>query len=134
MKQLHVTSPPGVYIEAVELEESRYISYGKIWTANTLIKACRDQDLKQFDMPLAGINLSAIPWGQTSSVDDLAYHFKRAMNSNLKYPIIIDWRGYIADGWHRVLKALLEDRKTVKAYRLNTMPEHDSVTTDNNSN
>lgn len=128
-----VTSPPKVYIENVEIEDSRYTAYGKIWLASTLIKACRDQNLTCFDLPLAGINLSAVPWSQTRSIDDLAYHFRRVMNSNLKYPIILDWYGYIADGWHRVLKALLEDRKTLPAYRLKTEPACDAVDSSNNS-
>ena len=38
-----------------------------------------------------------------------------------------DDHGYIADGWHRVIKALVEGRQTIKAIRIQEMPEPDGV-------
>ena len=51
------------------------------------------------------------------------YHLKRVNDTNLDYPVILDDEGVICDGWHRVAKAYLEGRPTVKAIRLLEMPD-----------
>ena len=35
--------------------------------------------------------------------------------------------GFIADGWHRIAKAILRGDETIKCVRLKTMPEPDSI-------
>jgi len=52
---------------------------------------------------------------------------KRVQNTDLKYPIILDVKGVVADGYHRVAKAILEGKSTIKAYRLKQMPPYDFV-------
>lgn len=44
---------------------------------------------------------------------------------NKKLPIILDDLGYITDGWHRVAKAILEGKETIKAVRIQNMPAPD---------
>lgn len=56
---------------------------------------------------------------------------KRCMDSNIDYPIILDNLGQVADGNHRICKALLEGRRTILAYRLQEMPEPDYIDSDN---
>jgi len=34
----------------------------------------------------------------------------------------LDPDGFIMDGWHRVVKALVEGRQTIKAVRFETLP------------
>ena len=41
--------------------------------------------------------------------------YKRIMNSNLKFPIVIA-NNYIVDGVHRLTKAYLQKKKEIKAY------------------
>jgi hypothetical protein len=89
----------------------------------TLIKAT--EGLPVFGLPVDGIDLGAWPWESKINIDMLALHVMRAMDSDLSYPIILDDCGYIADGWHRVLKAIITGRKKVKAIRLRVMPPPD---------
>lgn len=42
-------------------------------------------------------------------------HYKRYLDAELKYPIIIH-NGVIVDGYHRLTKAVVEKRKTLPAY------------------
>lgn len=49
---------------------------------------------------------------------DMARHLRRVMDADLSKPIILDWDGCIADGRHRVVKAILEGHRTIKAVRL----------------
>ena len=75
------------------------------------------KNLEPFDMPLAGINLSDKIW-QGMNMFGLAWHCKRVFDADLSLPIILDWNGCIADGRHRVLKAIIDGKKSIKAVRL----------------
>jgi hypothetical protein len=46
---------------------------------------------------------------------DFMLHIKIVNNANLKYPIILSRKWEIIDGRHRVVKAILEWKKTIKA-------------------
>lgn len=114
-----------VNITACDLIDSCYSdSSGYTWSALKLIEASKD--IPTFDLPLVGINLDTCVWGNTQTVDGFIYHAKRIMNTDLKYPIILNNKGRIIDGWHRVAKAILLGRETIKAVRLEVMPDADS--------
>lgn len=53
--------------------------------------------------------------------DDMFYHFKRIMNADLKYPILIH-DTLIVDGVHRIAKAALMNVSLIKVHRLRTLP------------
>lgn len=76
-----------------------------------------------FDMPLAGIDINRNPWsGSFSNLNDFLFHYKRVEECNLRFPIILSPEGNILDGNHRICKAILEEKRTIKAVRLNYMP------------
>ncbi|QQP96532.1 hypothetical protein [Lysobacter enzymogenes] len=77
-----------------------------------------------FDVPLAAIDLSGQPWNG-DNLYQLAYHVKKCMEADLDCPILLDWHGGIADGRHRVLKAIATGRRTIKARRMTWRPEPD---------
>lgn len=52
-----------------------------------------------------------------------ANEISRVLLADLNYPIILTPEGWIADGVHRLVKCLVEDRKTIKVVRLPVMPE-----------
>jgi hypothetical protein len=58
-----------------------------------------------------------------SSTYDFITHYKRVKDTDLKYPILLDDRGCICDGWHRVAKAIIEGKKYIKAIRIEEMPD-----------
>lgn len=82
------------------------------------------KDLPVFDMPLAGVSLSSTIW-HGDDMFWLAFHVKKCMDADLACPILLDWRGNIADGRHRVLKAIALGRTTIKARRMTWQPEPD---------
>lgn len=73
--------------------------------------------LKAFDMPIAGLDLSGVIWNQCN-IFDLAFHCKKVNDADLSKPIILDWNGVVADGRHRIIKALMQGKKTIKAVRI----------------
>lgn len=74
--------------------------------------------LEPFDMPVAGLDVGSRVWEHKRTLQDLAWHFKRVQDADLSKPIILDWRGHVADGRHRIIKALMEGRETIKAVRM----------------
>lgn len=60
----------------------------------------------------------------------IADHMRLVQDSELAYPIIVCPDGRVMDGMHRVVKALLQGRKHVLAYRLPTLPAPDYVDVD----
>ena len=99
--------------------DSNYQVGEKVYDVQDLIKAAAD--LEEFDLPLAGVSMNH-PICQPTLTSFL-YHWKRVEKADLQYPVIIDSTGYICDGWHRVAKAILEGKTTIKAKRLEVMPE-----------
>jgi len=115
---------PKVDIENLDLIDSEYENRkGYVWSAVKLIEAAKD--LPVFEIPLASIDLSIMPF-RVDNMHDLLFQMKRVSKTDLKYPIILDDHGVIADGYHRVLKAIYLGRTTIKAVRLQIMPDADS--------
>jgi hypothetical protein len=92
---------------------------GAYWGVARLVNLVKP--LEPFDAPLAALDLSAVIW-QGANILSLAEHCKKVADADLSYPVILDWNGEIADGRHRVIKALTEGRITVKVVRLMERP------------
>lgn len=82
------------------------------------------KDLPVFEIPLASIDLSGPIWSGESMLQ-LAFHIRKCMDADLNYPILLDWNGAIADGRHRVLKAIAKGKRTIKVRRMHWKPEPD---------
>lgn len=119
-------TPPIVLFETFHVSENAYVTSKKKWKAETLIKACKDNKLESFDLPLAGINIGIMPWN-LNCIDGFVYHMKRVIAADDDYPVILDDLGFICDGWHRVVKALVNGLRTIKAYRIQVMPDPDEI-------
>lgn len=126
-----MNNPPIVELQTQGLAENTYRSDNNIWSASNLIQWCKEKEYPIFDLPLAGIDLSYSPRTSLSNVKQIANHFKRVQLANLDYPVILDDHGYIADGWHRIVKALVDGKSTIKAIRIQEMPQPDGVENDN---
>lgn len=96
--------------------------HGGLYSVARLVDMCKD--LEPFDAPLQAFDLSAPVW-QDYSIFDLAFHVKAVNDADLSYPIILDWNGSIADGRHRLIKALTLGHSTIKCVRMYWKPEAD---------
>lgn len=70
--------------------------------------------------------------GDSPTCRSITQHIKLVNDSDLNYPIIICPDGKLMDGMHRVVKANLLELKTIKAYRLSTLPKPDYIDIDPN--
>ena len=101
---------------------------GKVWKVTSLLQHVKEQELEPFDLPLCGISIGIAVWGEAPmDVLNFTRHWKRAMETDLKYPVILDETGWIMDGWHRVAKALYLGHSTIKAVRFDKTPDCDYI-------
>lgn len=85
-------------------------------------------DLPIYEVPIIGMNTNLQPWDNIGEDFHLFLkHVRLVNNADLSYPIILDPDGNIADGRHRLAKAIIEGHTTIKVQRLVTMPESSYV-------
>lgn len=111
-------------IEGITFEESNFCRGTSHWYAKTLYLFAKAKEYKTFDIPLDAFDLSDGRF-KLDNLRDFIFNCKRVNDCSLDYPIILDDYGQIADGTHRVCKAILEGKKTIKAIRLEEMPACD---------
>ena len=124
------TNVPTLEIEGLPFHENYYTSRGQTYDVPTLVAFAKYKGYVPFDLPLVGIDMSHMPFTVNTFIQ-LLYQLKRITDTNLDYPVLLDEEGTICDGWHRVAKAFLEGRKTIKAIRLLEMPEASGKVTTN---
>lgn len=93
---------------------------GAFWSVAKLQEDAKD--LEVFDCPLASLDLSSQIW-DGAPIIELASHCKRVIDADLDCPILLDWHGLIADGRHRVIKAVIKGHRTIKARRMTWRPD-----------
>ena len=109
----------------MQFRESRYVDPdGYYWNATTLYEFVKEKGYKPFELPLEAINLSFLPF-DIPDLDTFIWQIRRVRDVDLKYPILLNNKGEIIDGYHRICKAFLTNKKTIKAIRLLEMPKSD---------
>jgi len=119
---------PKVKIKPFHYSENNFNVGNRVYSAFSLIE--HSKQFEVFEMPLVGIDLSRMPWGDNINMNSFIYHVKRIQDADLTKPILFDEDGYLCDGWHRISKAILENHKTIPAIRLETMPEPCEIKTE----
>ena len=89
-----------------------------VWYIARLITLAKDLDV--MEIPLNHLNVYYTYDNLT--LRDMVMHINAVNNSNLKYPIILDEDGELMDGRHRIMKAIVEGKETIKAVRFSTNP------------
>ncbi|WP_109437830.1 hypothetical protein [Aquimarina sp. AU119] len=118
-----MSNAPLVKINSFSHIENEYNNGENIFHVLKLIE--HSKQYQEFDLPLSGIDISTTPWGSSIDIKTFCYHANRIKNADLNFPILLDEYGFICDGWHRVCKAILNNHNSIKAIRLETMPEPD---------
>ena len=109
----------------ISFEESGFsCDGGDYYSAESLYARAAKEKAKSYKLMLRDIDFSVHVWRADGvRLADYAYHARRALNTDLEYPIIVGPLGGIMDGFHRVLGALLDGREYVMAKRLKELPE-----------
>ena len=112
------------------LSDNKWRIGNKVWEVPRLIRLTKEQKLKPFKLYLNNIDLDVERWNNTNNIFGYATHMKRVLNTELKYPIILDYSGCIIDGWHRIVKALIEGKEYINAVRFKEYIEPDYIEED----
>lgn len=113
-------------IGGMKFEESEFHRGENVWAAETLYLFAKAKEYPVQDLPLWAIDLSDEPF-DARDLNSFIFQCRRVQDCSLEYPIILDNYGQIADGYHRLCKAILEGRETIKAIRLEEMPAPDRI-------
>jgi hypothetical protein len=89
-----------------------------IWHVSRLIQLAKD--LPVMEVPLD--HLYVYHKYDDISLREMVMHINAINNADLSCPIILDEDGEILDGRHRIMKAMLEGEKTIKAVRFEENP------------
>lgn len=112
-----------IELQNLGLADGRYTDAdGYYYSVTRLIE--HSKGLPVFDLPLAGIHIGEKVFKESRTARAIAEHVKRVNETSLEYPILLDPDGFIMDGWHRVVKALVEGRETIKAVRFLRLPPY----------
>jgi len=88
------------------------------WSVPRLFELAKD--LKVMTIPLEHINMYYKY--ESLTLREMTGHIVAVNEADLTYPIILDEDGEIMDGRHRLMKAIIEGKKTIKAVRFKENP------------
>lgn len=97
----------------------------KLWeiTKGFLIKDILIENIKELDQVTWFDN----DYNQLPTCRQVAEHAKQIYNVEFNYPIILSAEGKVMDGMHRICKAYLLGRETIKAVQFNENPNPDEI-------
>lgn len=91
------------------------------WSVARLIQLSKGLDV--FEIPMKHLNICQA-YGDVN-LRQIVEHMISVNNADLRYPIILDEDGAIMDGRHRIMKALLQGKESIKAVRFDVNPPED---------
>jgi hypothetical protein len=119
------TVAPLVELEVTPLTGNVFNRDGKRWEASLLVQFVKEKQLEAYDTPLASLDLSVWPW-DIYNIKGFCEHMNRCKAAG-DYPIILDEFGSVCDGWHRIVAAIVEGKRTISVVRLPYMPIHSGL-------
>lgn len=117
---------PKVPISQMNFGQSEFVRGSNVWRAETLYLFAKAKGYKARDLPLWAVDLTGKPF-LANNLSQFIFQCRRVQDCSLEYPIILDDFGQIADGYHRLCKAILAGHETIKAIRLEEMPAPDRI-------
>ncbi len=91
----------------------------EVWKVARLFKL--SEDLEPFDIPLKHLNIYNLQ-PTINTLTSFVGNIQRTLDADLSYPIILDDEGYVMDGRHRIARAMLENKESIKAVRFDENP------------
>lgn len=97
------------------------------WDVDGLLAAVADAPVEE--VPLAAIGeLDSDYWfdhGYPPTVRNVVEHCRLIREADVGFPVVLDPDGRVMDGMHRVARALLDGHPSIRAKRLEHLPEPD---------
>lgn len=91
----------------------------KTWNVYAAIKLSEDLEVRE--LLLADFNTDYVSPSH-DTLRSFVQHMKGVIDADLQYPILLNENGAVIDGRHRLAKAMLEGRETIKTRRFKEDP------------
>lgn len=88
------------------------------WSVARLIELSKD--LPVMEIPINHLNIYYRY--HDLRLRDMVMHIRAVLDADLSFPIILDEDGEVMDGRHRIMKAIIENKTTIKAVRFEENP------------
>lgn len=87
-------------------------------------------ELPVAEVAISKFDLKNVPWHNRKRphLQSLIGHMQKILKADLSYPIILNSRGKIMDGYHRLARACLEKREYILAVQFSEDPPPDRIT------
>ena len=97
------------------------------WDVDNLIAASADLPVREVGLDsIADVDTDFwFKFGPTPTVRRIIDQVRLIQEADLSYPIILGSDGRVMDGMHRIARAILDGRSTIKAVRFIAEPEPD---------
>ena len=103
----------------IKIDEGQKCQLGNyLWSIARLVTLVKDFEV--MEIPLKHLNVYYSYSNLT--LRDMVMHMNTVNDADLSYPIILDEDGELMDGRHRIMKAMLNGDKTIKAVRFKENP------------
>jgi hypothetical protein len=97
---------------------------GRIFKTESLHRAAENIPVTTYHINVDAILDELIRW-RLDNFRDFMNHFKRVKDADLSKPLIVRSDGYVMDGWHRIIRAILEGITDLPQKRFIVDPEPD---------
>ena len=97
------------------------------WDVDRLVALSRDFPITDVDISTIG-DIDAVYWFDETrppTVRRVIEHIRLIDEVDAKFPIILGPDGQVMDGMHRIARAILQGRTTIRAVRFEHLPEPD---------
>lgn len=102
-----------------------------VWDVHKLWKLAAELDVVEVPVVDLEHHLDEMCWFDTAqyvpTVKAIAEHSEKIQGADLSFPIILSTRGEVMDGMHRLAKAWLEGKPTIKAVQFPEDPDPDYI-------
>jgi len=105
-----------------DIHEQRFRDGDKRYVIKNLISLASELPVQE--MPLEHLCISFLK-PKIESLFEFVCQVKTTLEADLNCPIILDEEGYVMDGRHRIARAILEGKETIKFVRFNETPKPD---------
>lgn len=120
---------PNYTFDTDEWLNGQYYGAGDyLWEVQELWEAAKR--LPVYEVPLIALCTDHSLWAGCDTYMEFVRHCKLVHKADLKYPILLDPDGNLADGRHRLAKAIMLGKRTIKIRRFISMPDPSKVYVD----
>jgi hypothetical protein len=101
-----------------------------VWSVPRLWELAKDLPVREISLQEFASYLDNDFWfnsGVAPTTRSVAAHCRKIIDAKLSFPILLDQEGRLMDGMHRLAKAWLMGRTSVRAVQFTTTPPPDTV-------